>query len=45
MDLPGIPVSEEETSYYEFRVEFLNGDGVAGKIKSENTGAMTPTIA
>ena len=45
MDLPGIPVSEEETSYYEFRVEFLNGDGIAGTLKSESPATMTPTIA
>jgi hypothetical protein len=32
--LPGIPVSEEETLYYEFRAQFLNGDGIPGTIGS-----------
>ena len=41
LDLPGIPVSEEETLYYEFKAQFLNGDGIAAKIK--NTGATIYT--
>lgn len=45
MDLPGLPVNEEETLYYEFRVEFLNGDGIAGKIKTDSSSALTPLIA
>jgi hypothetical protein len=38
MDLPGIAVSEEAVLYYEFRAQFLNGDGIAGTISSPHTG-------
>ena len=41
MDLPGIPVSEEEVLYYEFRAQFLNGDGIAGTISSPHSGVET----
>jgi len=44
MDLAGIPVNEEQVSYYEFRVQFLNGDGTAGIIAPPTTSSISELI-
>lgn len=45
MDLAGIPVSEEETLYYEFRAQLLNGDSIAGTFKTDLTLATSVVFA
>jgi hypothetical protein len=45
MDLPGVPVSEAETSYYEFRAQFFNGDGTAATFATGLTVASSLTFA